>query len=214
MDRMDTAERDSELIQQAIAGESSALKLLLLDAHAGLSSYVARRVPADLRSTLDAEDVMQEAYAQVFRHVREFEPRGPASFQRWVLTIAVRKLRNAISRERAAKRGGGARVAAAVLGRHEDSCVALLDLLVAPGRTPSRCIARQEAVRAVETALAGLPEHYRQAVGLIHLQGWSVARAAAEMGRTQRAVHGLCRRGLKLLRARLGSVSEYLSSSD
>jgi RNA polymerase sigma-70 factor (ECF subfamily) len=211
---MDAVKREVELIGRAVAGDHSALKLLLLDAHPRLCSYVARRMPTDLRATLDAEDVVQEAYAQVFRRVGQFEPRGPLSFQRWMLTIALRKLRNAISRERAAKRGGGARLAGATLRRQEESCVALLDLLAAPGRTPSRCVARQEAVQAVEGALAALPDHYRQALWLVHIQGWPVARAAAEMGRTERALHGLCRRGLKLLRDRLGSVSGYLSSSD
>ena len=41
------------------------------------------------------------------------------------------------------------------------------------------------------TALQTLPEHYRQAVGLVCLEGRPVAEAAALMGKTQRAVHGL-----------------------
>ncbi len=212
--RLDEAERELELVRRAVAGEDAALKLLLLEAHAGLCSYVARRMPADLRPALDAEDVLQETYTQVFRRIGQFEPRGATSFQRWLLTIALRKLRNAIARERAAKRGGGVRLVEVDVRTREESCVALLDLLAAPGQTPSRCMARQEAVQAVEVAFQQLPEHYRQALWLTHFEGWSAARAAAEMGRSERALHGLCRRALKLLRDRLGSVSGFLSSSD
>lgn len=214
MDAMNAAERELELVRRAVGGDSAALKLLLLDAHGRLCGCVGRRIPADLRPTLDAEDVAQEAYTEVFRRIGQFEVRGADSFQRWVFTVALHKLRHAISRQRAAKRGGGAQAVAAASRNHEESCVALLDLLAAPGRTPSRCVARQEAVQAVESALAELPEHYRQALWLVHIQGWSVAQAAAEMGRTERALHGLCRRGLNALRERLGSVSGYLSSSD
>jgi RNA polymerase sigma-70 factor (ECF subfamily) len=214
MGGLDNAEGELELIRRAVAGETGALKLLLLEAHSRLCSFVGRRIPADLRATLDAEDVVQEAYAQVFRRIGQFQPHGATSFRRWLSTIALRKLRNAVARQRAAKRGGGVRVAAVDVRTREESCVALLDLLAAPGPTPSRCVARQEAVQAVETALAHLPEHYRQALWLTHFEGWPAARAAAEMGRTERALHGLCRRALKLLRDRLGSRSDFLSSSD
>ncbi|MCH8806978.1 MAG: hypothetical protein IH986_12925 [Planctomycetes bacterium] len=91
--------------------------------------------------------------------------------------------------------------------------IGLLDLLAGPGRTPSRCVARVEALRAVQSALDRLPEHYRQAILLVRIEGRPVAEVAAEMGRTERAVHGLTRRGLELLRDRLGDSSAYLSSS-
>jgi hypothetical protein len=39
-------------------------------------------------------------------------------------------------------------------------------------------------------------------------------RVAAEvMGRSDRAIHGLCRRGLVLLRNHLGSATRFLSST-
>ena len=211
---MDTPGDELALLRRAIDGDSAALKLVLLDLHPRLCSYLTRRIPADLRPALDAEDVVQETYAQIFRRIRDFDLRGSASFQRWVYTIALHQFRHAISRGRAAKRGGGARALTPPRRSREESCVALLELLAGPGRTPSRCVARQEAVLAVEAALTELPEHYRQALWLIHIQGWTVAMAAAEMGRTERALHGLCRRGLKLLRDRLGSRSRYLSSSE
>ena len=40
-----------------------------------------------------------------------------------------------------------------------------------------------------------------------------VKNAAAEMGKSERAVHGLCRRGMSLLRDRLGSATRFLTSS-
>ncbi len=65
----------------------------------------------------------------------------------------------------------------------------------------------------METTMASLPRHYRQVLQLVHLEGLRVGEAAAVMGTTDRAVHGLCRRALKQLETQLGHISKYLSSS-
>lgn len=198
-------------VKRAVSGDTTALTLVLMNLHADLCAYLNPRIPPALRGQLDAEDVLQQTYVQVFRHVARFVPRDPDAFRRWVCTIALRRLRNEICKLRTAKRGGGAR---AVDGRLEqrDSWIGLIELLSAPGRSPSRCAARAEAVAAVESALSTLPEHYQQAIRLVYLQGWSVAAAATQMNKTERAIHGLCRRGLDLLRSRMGSASGFLSS--
>jgi RNA polymerase sigma-70 factor (ECF subfamily) len=95
----------------------------------------------------------------------------------------------------------------------EDSTLALLDTLAGPGRTPSKSVARREAIDAVHASLAELPEHYRAALWLVHIKGLSVKAAATDMGRSERAIHGLCRRGLRLLRNRLRSTTTFLSST-
>ena len=200
-------------MRQAVAGDEGALTLLLAELDERLCARVQRKIPSALRSRFGAEDIVQETHREVFRHIRTFEPRGPDAFERWVSTIAVRKLRDVIKGQRRAKRGGG-RTAASPAGPNvDDSMIGLLDVLAGPGRTPSRCVARVEALRAVQSALDLLPEHYRQAILLVRIEGRPVAEVAAEMGRTERAVHGLTRRGLELLRDRLGDSSAYLSSS-
>jgi RNA polymerase sigma factor (sigma-70 family) len=92
--------------------------------------------------------------------------------------------------------------------------VALLDLLAAPGRTPSQSVARHEAIDAVQSALADLPEDYRQAVRLVHLEGCSIAAAARNMQRTERAVENLCYKARLRMREFLGSRSRFLSASE
>jgi RNA polymerase sigma-70 factor (ECF subfamily) len=208
------AEQDAlALVQAAVGGDAAALKMLLLSGHGRLCAYVERRIPADLRGLIEPEDVTQEAYIQVFQHIRGFRATHADAFARWTATIALRKLRNTITGQRAAKRGGG-KGRAAYQPTTEDSMVSLLDLVAAPGRTPSRVLARRDAVGAMQMALAGIPEHYRQAVWLVYIEGCPVAVAAAQLGKTERAIHGLCRSALKLLRERLGSASQFLSSTE
>jgi hypothetical protein len=82
--------------------------------------------------------------------------------------------------------------------------VALLDLLASPQHSPSRSVADVKPCLRAErdpNFASSLP----RAIELVYLQGRTVAAAAQEMGRTQRAVHGLCRRGTRLLAQRLGA---------
>ncbi len=83
--------------------------------------------------------------------------------------------------------------------------------MAGPAGTPSRCAATHEAVAALEAALVQLPEDYRRAVQLVYIEGQPVSTVAAQMGRTDRAIHNLCFKAKAHLRDLLGSGSHYLS---
>jgi RNA polymerase sigma factor (sigma-70 family) len=130
-----------------------------------------------------------------------------------VATIAIRRLRNAIRRDRTAKRGGGRVGQLDAPPIDQASVVALLDLIAGDVETPSRTAAHHEAIDAVQEALRGLPDDYRRAVQLVYIEGASVADAAAMMGRSDRAIHNLCYKAKDHLRGLLGSGSRFLSGS-
>lgn len=205
---MDTAAYELELMLKATAGDDAALTVLIAQAHETILGRIRRKIPPDLRGSVGAEDVLQEAQIDVFQHIRAFEPRGAGSFNRWFATIAIRRLRNLIKAQRTLKRGGGQ--AAVAPGLMESSIVSLLDLMVAPINTPSQSAASHEAVDAVKLALGGLPEDYRQAVQLVYLEGHSVASVAERMNRSERAVHNLCYKAKERLRHVMGSRSRFL----
>lgn len=209
---MDTDSDTPGLVERAVQGETAALMLLLTSSHRWLCDHISRRVPAALRSTIDAEDIVQEAHIEAFRRIGQFKPRGRGSFDRWILTVALTRLRNAIRRHRAAKRGGAVAVRPGD-ERLDDSTYALWNKLAGPRHTPSRSVARREAIQAVRRAIEELPERYRQVVWMMHIRGETVREVAQQIGRTERAVHGLSRRGLKLLAQRLQPGGEFLSSS-
>jgi RNA polymerase sigma-70 factor (ECF subfamily) len=95
----------------------------------------------------------------------------------------------------------------------ERSTHMLLDLIASADKTPSRSAASHEAVEAMRAALTELPPDYRKAVQLVYIEGRSVAEAASEMGRTDRAIHNLCYKAKEHLRDLLGSASRFLSQS-
>lgn len=208
---VDSDDPQIDIIQRAVRGDAVALTLLLTRSRRDVCAYIARHIPADLRGSLDADDVIQDAHAEAFRHIGQFEPRGADSFDRWVKTIALRKLRDALKMRRADKRGGGnvqVHGAPAGLG---DSVAMLLDLMAGSEQTPSRCVAGFEAVEALRTAMDLLPEDQREAVNLVYIDGMSVHDAAARMNRTERAIHNLCYKAKTKLRELLETQSRFLS---
>jgi RNA polymerase sigma factor (sigma-70 family) len=113
-----------------------------------------------------------------------------------------------IKRRRAAKRGGGRRA----VEMTEQSMDRLLLHLQSRHNTPSRIVARQEAVVALQVAMSTIDEPYRQAIDLRYVHGWSVARTAETMQRSERAVQMLCYRGLRKLEAAMGRASHFFST--
>jgi RNA polymerase sigma-70 factor (ECF subfamily) len=199
-------------IQNACAGDEVALKVLLARSRPGLCDYVSRKTPGALAKAIDPEDIVQDAHIAIFQRIGTLRSNRLSSFHRWVKAIALNRLRNVIKQHRSAKRGE--RVTLSSRKRSvEDSTYALFNMLAAPGRTPSRSVARGEAINAVQAAIADLPQHYQRAVRLVHIDGCTIREAALEMGRTERAVHGLCRRALKRLQKRLVDASRFLSST-
>ena len=202
---------EQELVSQASAGDRSAIQELLLLHHHQLVATIEKQVPADLRGVLSADDVCQEAYVSVFRQITSFQPHDEQAFERWLRTIADRKLVDMIRTQRAAKRGGGKRVDARYTRDDTSSMIELLDVLAVHDRTPSRSAAHRELVRIIQDALDGLKEDYREVLRLRYIQCLSVAETAQKMGRSDGAVMMLCNRGLQRLEKVIGDPSRFFS---
>jgi RNA polymerase sigma-70 factor, ECF subfamily len=196
-----------ELVLKAVAGEPLAVERLLLEFYPRLAARVERRLPRLLRATHSADDIVQETFAEAFRTISDFCPRGEGSFFAWLSTTADNRIIDATRAQRAAKRGGGR----APIAGSPSSVAALVDVLRVSQGTPSRAARRNEVAGAVHVALAGLKEEYREAIGLRYLAALPVAEVAARMGKTESSVHKLCSRGLQELRESMGEAAKYLS---
>ncbi len=203
---------ETELAARAAQGDAAALERLLVVHYDRMLAELTPKLPAEFRSVLTAEDVLQETFVVAFREIGSFVPQGPGSFHAWLAAIAQHRLFDLVKGLRAAKRGGGRAGVDAHPAGGEGSVISLLEALRVDQHTPSRSAAGHEAVRAIHVGLASLREDYREALRMRYLEGLSVAEAAARLGRTERAVHMLCHRALRELRAFLGRSSQYFSS--
>lgn len=204
---MDENEVES-LVQAAIAGDQGSLQVLLHLYYDDLAAWLTPRVPGALQSIVGPDDVVQEACERAFRGIQKFMPQGPGSFRRWLFTLCEHALQDQIKSLRRRKRGGQAlRVS---LGADQSTSM-MLALLGVDSKTPSRVVGGREAIRAMQVAMAGLPDEYRLVLQLRYMQGLSVAEVAARMGRNEGAVAMLCHRALRQMRTLMGRSTDFFS---
>ena len=197
------------LIAAAVAGDRVALERLLLAHYDELERRIAARVPARIQATQAVEDILQVTFSQAFRDIGAFEPRGNATFGNWLSRIAENRLLDAIKQHDAPKRGGDLRRVSEA-ARDESRIVSLWDWIAANDTSPGSVVAREEALHALNVALASLPTDQREAIRFKHLEGKTLEETAAAMRRTPDAVRGLLHRGKQQLADAMGRASRWI----
>lgn len=122
------------------------------------------------------------------------------------------RLVDALRVEQRQKRGGGFRRQRRASESVTGSLVDLVDRLPGDAPTASGLMAKDEAILAIQVAIASLPEEQREAVRLHVLEGNSLEETAAEMGRTTGAIRGLVQRAKQQLAEAMGRASAWLST--
>lgn len=189
---------------QAAGKDSFAVQKLIMLYHPRLRSMARRKLPLDLRGKLDAEDVLQQVYIDVVRHVKDFDFQNPDAFYRWLERILHSKLIDARRHFRAAARSPAKEIAerGSVCNYESLAVRAAVDTT-----TPSRVAARAESKSLLLAALAGLSDDHRRILELRFLQGRPLVEVAGMMQRSPAAAQMLCARALRQLRASVQRLS-------
>lgn len=196
---------DDDLMRRATLGERPAL-IELLERH-GLSvrRQLEGKIDKRWQSMLNADDVMQETYADALLGIRGFTPEGEGSFSRWLSRMAHNNLLDAIRVFESLRQGGEwCRI------QPTDRDGSALDLLLAINvttTTASKEVMRQEAAVLVQQALAQLPYSYREVISRYDLDGQSAQQVADALSCSVGTVYMRRTRGLEMLRKLLGSGS-------
>ena len=177
---------DDELMAAIADGDDSAF--------AGLVRRLTPPLLRFARATLaansgEAEEVVQEVLVRLWQQAGNWRPDGRIAT--WAHRVAYRLCIDRLRRRRPSV-----------------DIDALEDDLVDPEPLPVSRLTRLEDVRAVQAAVAGLPERQRTAIVLCHYQGLSQAEAAAVMGIGEAAYESLLARGRRRLRATLADGGE------
>lgn len=175
------AEPDLLLVRRARAGEQRAFELLVRR-HQDRVYSVALGV---VRHPADAEDIAQETFIAVLRHLDTFQE--GAAFTTWLHRIALRKAYDHLRRRVPEPLDPGGLAMAQQEGRDPD-----------PHGT---ALARS----AILEAIAALDEPFRDAVLLVDVAGLGVEEAAAVLGVAGGTVKSRVFRGRAALARELGT---------
>jgi len=177
-----------------------------------LRDYVAKSIPARLRSMISADDILQEVWILAYRALPRFEPRGPHTLDHWLRAIANTRLTEVLRNARRGRRGGDRPVtpeARARLTTFSD----LLGRVYSPDKTPSRIAHANEAQHAVLIGIQRLQGARRRAIELYYIKGLSQKEVADQLGRSPAAVNSLLVQARRQLCAFLGDAGKYFTDA-
>lgn len=177
---------DRALLQQVALGSGAAMREVYARCAPKAFAVMLRLLPA----RADAEEVLQEAFLEVWRRARDFDPeRG--GLETWVTTIARTR---AIDRLRSM--GTAARVAEGAA--HQPPPMSATPL------SPDEATARGEDRARVRAAMMTLPAEQREVVELAYFEGLSQREIAERTGDPLGTVKTRARLALEKLAVLLG----------
>ncbi len=188
---------DRAIVEAVLAGDRDAFRRLV-ERESGPVVRACHRILGDLH---EAEDAAQEAFVIAYRSLASWRGDGP--FGAWLTRIAIRiALRQAGRRKTVTWRDP--------LANERDQSADPIDAamdqasLAATGTMdPSSLAVRAERATDVRTAVASLPEPYREVVTLRFFGEMSLEEIAVETGRPLNTVKTHLYRGLTRLRGAL-----------
>lgn len=193
-----------QLLEKALAGDAESLGELFEHYRAYLTVLAQRYLDQRLRGRLDASDVVQLTFLEAQRDLPHFRGHQIEELLGWLRHILRNNVSSAHQKHlHTQKRSAGREV----VNSPTDSRPAFTDLAPSETTSPSQRMMRDEAAVYLANCLDELPETQREALRLRYVEGCTLKEIAENMNKTEMAVAGLLKRGLKALRNRMLSDS-------
>jgi len=205
---MDDAEELSALLELAAAGDETAVDDLFARYRKRLKRMVRLRLSRHLQGRIDDSDILQEAYLEAGKGLREYLRDRPLPFFLWLRHIAGQKLIDAHRRHL----GAQMRDASCELSLHRGPMPAASSESLAAhmlGRltSPSQAAIKAEARLRVQEALNAMEPIDREVLALRHFEQLSNAEAAKALELNESTASSRYLRALRKLKESLGSAS-------
>ena len=175
---------EQELIERILAGQKD-LFYQLIEPHQRRIYLAAWSI---LRNEADAEDAAQDAILKAFTHLAQF--RVEARFSTWLIQIAINEARMRIRKQHS-------EIMKPLIEQQDDESQYQPQEFADWREIPSEALERKEIRNALEQALAGIAQKYREVFLLRDVQQLSIEEAAEALGLSRAAIK------TRLLRARL-----------
>ena len=191
-------DRSTQLLQESLQGQAEALNQLLDNYRPYLLCLARDKLDHVVKQRLDASDIVQQTCLEVYRDIGTFQGTNEGQFKAWMTQILQHNVANAFRAHVQTKKRTTDKERALQGSGHLAP-----EILAARQSTPSSHAVRLEAVGEVQQQISQLPPDQSEAIRLRHLEGWTLRQLAAHFERSEVAVAGLLKRGMRNLRERL-----------
>lgn len=159
---------EQELIASILAGQRDNFHLLIRP----YEQQLYRTAFALIKNEAEAEDVVQDAVLKAYRKLASF--RGDSKFSTWLIAITLNEARGRLRKE--------GRATIDSLDVHQESGDFTPAALTDWREVPLAALERQEMRQLIQSAVAELPETYREVVTLRDVEELSVNQTAELLG--------------------------------
>jgi RNA polymerase sigma-70 factor, ECF subfamily len=203
----DQSNMQSELrIERAKQGDEASLGSLLSTYERYLTILTEVQIGRTLQGKVDACDIVQETFLEAHRSIRNFQGTESYQFVAWLKSILSARLANTM-RYYFGTQARDLRLEERIQAELDQSAVSFGGILIDPNSSPSEHISNEEQSRLVAESLLRLPDHYRQAILLRHIEGLSFPEIAAKMERSVDSVEKLWLRGMAQLKNEFSKIT-------
>jgi RNA polymerase sigma-70 factor, ECF subfamily len=197
--------QDRQLIARLQAGDDTAVQDLA-DRYGARINQLAMR---HMKNREDAEEVTQDVLMKVYRKVGAF--RGDAALSSWIYRITFNTAMSRLRNSRLARAADQERERALAASASGDEQRRTPRQPADWSRMPDESLLRSQLREAVATAIAELPEIYREPVVLRDIEGLTTEEASTRLKVKDQTLKSRLHRGRLMLRERLRAFTNGLS---
>jgi RNA polymerase sigma-70 factor (ECF subfamily) len=187
---------DENLVEQYLAGDENALKLLIKNNLRSVYNFVYQY----LSDKEDADDVTQETFVKVWLNIKKFVPKK--SFRAWLFRIAKNTALDYIKRKRPASFSSL---------KKENDDIGLEERIADAAPFPDELVRRADNAGILNRAVEKLSTPYRLVLFLYYYDGLNFREIAEALDEPLHTVKSRHRRALSLLRKNLAPKMDPIS---
>lgn len=188
---------DEDVVNRIRQGESALFEVLMRR----YNQRIYRVVMAILKDDAEAEDVMQQAYLNAYRHLDQFAER--AAFSTWLTKIAVYEALHRVHKRRPMMS----------LDEPDAEGTTTMDTLKSKARDPEQELLSKETAGLLEAAVTAMPDVFRQVFMLREIEGLSTLETAECLGINEDTVKTRLHRARRHMRRLLSSQVDSAAPS-
>lgn len=178
---MEIRTEEYSIIEECRNGDSE-IYAVLVERYQQMVYNIAYRMLGD---TETAKDIAQESFISAYRALKTFKK--DSKFSTWLCSIAINKCRDHLRSHR-------------ITVPLDDA----LDVVSCNKPNPEEVMSHKQTVRELQAALALLPDDYREAIVLKHIEGLDYKEMEAILGVNANVLKVRTHRARELLKKRLG----------